>query len=103
MKHDDFMFFETFKDDIDNYRKVYGEEKAEKLLLDIIYYGVTGERKTKPEEVEAIHNILLTHSIQLHIDKSKERYNRAIKEKEQHPYKKRYLFKRKSRPPRKLD
>ena len=37
MKHDDFMFFETFKDDIDNYRKVYGEEKAEKLLLDIIY------------------------------------------------------------------
>lgn len=79
---DDFMFFETFKEDIDNFREVFGDEKAEKLALDIIYYGVTGERKTRKDEVNDIHNILLLHNIQIHIDKSKERFERAVKENE---------------------
>lgn len=87
MRHDNFMFFETFKEDIDNIRKVLGDEAAEKLALDIIYYGVTGKRKTKPDEVNSIHNILMIN-IQLHIDKSKERYERAVEELENDKHKK---------------
>lgn len=90
MKHDDFMFFETFKEDIDNFRKTFGDEEAEKLALDIIYYGVTGERKTEKEEVNDIHNILLLHNIQIHIDKSKERFERAVKENEKEKWRNKY-------------
>lgn len=90
-----FMFFETFKEDIDNFRKMFGVEEAEKLALDIIYYGVTGERKTKKDEVNPAHNILMIN-IQIHIDKSKERFERAIKENEKNELKKRYYGKKKS-------
>ena len=95
MKHDDFMFFETFKEDIDNFRKAFGDEKAEVLALDIIYYGITGTRKTQKEDVNEIHNILLMN-IQLHIDKSKERYKRAVIENERNKFKKKYSSKKKS-------
>ncbi len=78
---DDFMFFETFKEDIDNFREIFGEAEAEKLALDILHYGVTGKRKMKKEEVHPVHNSLMVH-IQIHIDKSKERFERAVKENE---------------------
>ncbi len=88
MTHDDFMFFETFKDDIDNFQKVFGDTAAEILALDIIYYGVKGERKTKKEDVDYVHNILMEHNIKIHIDKSKERFERAKEENEKSKWKK---------------
>ncbi len=90
MRHDDFMFFETFKEDIDNFREVYGDDKAELLALDIIHYGVTGKRKTKKDEVEDIHNILMDYNIKIHIDKSRERFERAKEENEKSKWKKKY-------------
>jgi len=90
MRHDDFMFFETFKEDIDNFRKEFGDTAAEKLALDIIYCGVKGERKTKKEDVNFIHNILLEHNIKIHIDKSRERFERAKEENERNKWKKKY-------------
>lgn len=33
MKHEDFMFFETFKESIDDFREVFGDTEAEKLVL----------------------------------------------------------------------
>lgn len=85
MKHDDFMFFETFKEDIENFRKEFGDEAAEELALDIIYYGVTGQRKSKKEDVDDIHNILMINT-QIHIDKSKERLERSIKNSEENKW-----------------
>lgn len=89
MKHDDFMFFETFKESIDDFREVFGDTEAEKLALDVIFYGVTGERKTKEGEVNDIHNSLFKHSIKIHIDKSKERFERAVEENEKKKWKNR--------------
>ena len=51
------------------------------LALDIIHYGITGKRKMKKEEVNAVHNSLMIQ-IQTHIDKSQERFERAVKENE---------------------
>lgn len=95
MTHDDFMFFETFKEDIDNFREMFGDTEAEKLALDIIYYGITGKRKTKKEEVNEIHNILMIN-IQIHIDKSKERFERAVNENERNKSKQKYSRKKKT-------
>lgn len=76
--HENFMFYETFKEDIESYREVYGDDAAEKLAMDIIYYGVTGKRKLKENDVSDIHNLLMIN-IQTHIDKSKEHLERVIK------------------------
>lgn len=96
MRHDDFMFFETFKEDIDNFRDVFGNEKAEILALDIIYYGVTGERRTKKDDVEYVHNILMDHNIKIHIDKSRERFERTKEENERNKWKKKYSTRNKT-------
>lgn len=85
----DFMFFETFKEDIDNFREIFGEPAAEKLALDIIYYGVTGKRKTRKEDVNDTHNTLMIN-IQIHIDKSRERFERAVMRAESNISKQRY-------------
>lgn len=79
MYHDDFMFFETFKNDIEECRKLFGDEVAENLALDIIYYGVTGKRIFEENDVHDAHNLLMIN-IQIHIDKSKENFERSIKE-----------------------
>ena len=89
MNHDDFMFFESFKEDIENYREEFSDDAAENLALDVIYYGVTGKRKFNEEDVNDIHNILMIH-IQIHIDKSKERLRRSIKESEYRRKKRRF-------------
>ena len=75
----DFMFYETFKEDIDNVRNLYGEEEAELYALDLVYYGVRGIRKTKKSDVSTLHNALLI-SAQRSIDKSREHKERAIEE-----------------------
>ena len=95
MKHEDFMFFETFKDDIDNVRKEYGNDAAEVLALDIIYYGVTGERKSKKEDVNDVHNFLMIN-IQLHINKSKERLERSIEEAEEKKWRSQRRYRKKT-------
>ena len=95
MRHENFMFFETFKEDIENFRKEFGDDAAEELALDIIYYGVTGKRKSKKDDVNDIHNILMIN-IQIHIDKSKERLERTIKEAEENKWRKRRMGKKKN-------
>lgn len=95
MRHENFMFFQTFKEDIESFRKAFSDDEAEELALDIIYYGVTGKRKTKKEDVNYIHNILMIN-IQTHIDKSKERLKRAINESEENKWRKRRTRKKKN-------
>lgn len=79
--YDSFMFYETFKEGIDEVRRQDGETAAEKLALDIINYGVTGKRKTEKKDVNLLHNALMI-SYQQSIDKSKEHKERAIKDAE---------------------
>ena len=78
-EHDSFMFYETFKEGIDEVRRQDGETAAEKLALDIIYFGVTGKRKTEKTEANLLHNALMI-SYEKSIDKSKEHLKRAIEE-----------------------
>lgn len=80
-ERDSFMFYETFKEGIDEVRRQIGEEAAENLALDIIYYGIDGERIFKKADVSLLHNALMI-SYQQSIDKSKEHKARAIKESE---------------------
>lgn len=75
------MFYETFKEGIDRVEQQVSKEAAEVLALDIIYYGVRGERKENKEDVHFLHNALML-SYQPVIDKSKEHKRRAIKEAE---------------------
>lgn len=76
-----FMFYETFKEGIDEVKRQFGEKAAEDLAIDIIYYGVDGKRITKNTDVSSLHNALMI-SYQSSIDKSKEHYKRVIKETE---------------------
>lgn len=78
--NDGFMFYETFKEGIDEVRRHDGEKAAEVLALDIIYYGVRGRRKSEKADVGLIHNALMI-SYQPSIDKAKEHKERAIKER----------------------
>ena len=42
-----FMFYNSYRVCIDNIRTLLGDEAAEKLALEIVHYGVTGERLNK--------------------------------------------------------
>ena len=73
------MFYETFKDGIDEVRRQINEKAAENLALDIIYYGVDGKRKIEKTDANLLHNALMI-SYEKSIDKSKEHLKRAIEE-----------------------
>lgn len=80
-ERDSFMFYETFKEGIDEVRRQISEEAAENLALDIIYYGIDGKRIVEKANASLLHNALMI-SYQQSIDKSKEHKARAIKESE---------------------
>lgn len=80
-ERDSFMFYETFKEGIDEVRRQIGEEAAEDLALDIIYYGVDGKRIIEKADASLLHKALMI-SYQQSIDKSKEHKARAINESE---------------------
>ena len=79
---DSFMFYETFKEGIDEVRRQFGEKAAEDFALDIINYGVRGKRRSEKKDVNLLHNTLMI-SYQQSIIKSKEHLKRVIDEQEE--------------------
>ena len=69
----DFMFYGSFKDKIDQIRKIYSEAEAETFCMELIRYGVRRERKEKMDPyLEAT-----IRSFYPLIEKSKEKKDQA--------------------------
>ena len=71
----DFMFYETFKEKLDEIERIFSREDAETFCLELIRYGVRRERKvTMDPYLEA--TILSMYRL---IDKSKEKRDQTEK------------------------
>ena len=71
----DFMFYETFYEDIQTAEKLYGKEAAKKFAMAILRFGVTREKSSPIQPgIDAV-----LEDIYAKIDKSRQNFERTAK------------------------